>query len=196
MQQNLETIEAQLEDFNGKPARSFPGTTTQPAWSGVGSSAQRWIPPSLDAPSGRKPASQPSNVQIVTHQAQSHEMPKPPANGDVDYLGNKDMQSSDALPKTPPESDHGEQLTRNTMQGTDMSPKAMCMTQPMDPLNTTFCADTDNAMASMPMMDFMLMPPQAGAEMHDMGDSTMMDVWKDMELPSDIRDLLSGFSTY
>ncbi|KAG5756132.1 hypothetical protein H9Q70_001216 [Fusarium xylarioides] len=193
MQQNLETIEAQLEDFNGKPARSFSGTTTQPAWSGVSNSAQRWIPPSSNTSDGRKPS---SNVQNVTHQTQPHEPQRPLATADVDNNGNKDLQPSDALPKTPPESDHGEQLTRSTMQGTDMSPKVIGMTQSMDPLNATFCADVDGPMSSMPMMDFMLMPPQAGAEMHDMGDSTMMDVWKDMELPSDIRDLLSGFSTY
>ncbi|KAH7164971.1 fungal-specific transcription factor domain-containing protein [Fusarium sp. MPI-SDFR-AT-0072] len=200
MQQNLETIEAQLEDFNGKPTRSFPGTTTQPAWSGVSNSAQRWIPP-LDTSDGSKVARHPCNGQNVTHQAQPHEIQKPLATGDVDSLGNKGMQSSGALPKTPPESEHGEQLTRSTMQGADMSPKTMSMTQSMDqiardPLNATFCADADGAMTSMPMLEFMLMPPQASAEMHDMGDSTMMDAWKDMELPSDIRDLLSGFSTY
>ncbi|KAG4287334.1 hypothetical protein FPRO06_04986 [Fusarium proliferatum] len=196
MQQNLETIEAQLEEFNGKPARNFSGTTTQPAWSGVSNSAQRWISPSLDTSDGRKIASQPSTSQNTTHQAQSHETQKPLPTGDVNSLGNKGVQATDALPKTPPESDHGEQLTRSTMQGTDMSPKAIGATQSMDPLNGTFCADVDGPMASMPMLDFMLMPPQAGAEMHDMGDSAMMDVWKDMELPSDIRDLLSGFSTY
>ncbi|KAF5563766.1 fungal specific transcription factor [Fusarium phyllophilum] len=193
MQQNLETIEAQVEDFNGKPARSFPGTTTQPAWSAVSNCAQRWIPPSLNTSDGRKTS---SNVQNVTHPTQPHEPQRPLATGDVDNNGNKDVQPSDALPKTPPESDHGEQLTRSTMQGTDMSPKVMGVTQSMDPLNATFCADVDGPMSSMPMMDFMLMPPQAGAEIHDMGDSIMMDVWKDMELPSDIRDLLSGFSTY
>ncbi|CCT69331.1 uncharacterized protein FFUJ_06847 [Fusarium fujikuroi IMI 58289] len=196
MQQNLETIEAQLEEFNGKPARNFSGTTTQPAWSGVSNSAQRWISPSLDTSDGRKIASQPSTSQNTTHQGQSHEIQKSLPTGDVNNLGNKGVQGTDALPKTPPESDHGEQLTRSTMQGTDMSPKALGMTQSMEPLNGTFCADVDGPMASMPMLDFMLMPPQAGAEMHDMGDSTMMDVWKDMELPSDIRDLLSGFSTY
>ncbi|KAF5253679.1 hypothetical protein FANTH_1370 [Fusarium anthophilum] len=196
MQQNLETIEAQLEDFNGKPGRSFPGTTTQPAWSGVSNSAQRWIPPSLDISGGHKLNCNPPSSQNATHQVQTHEIQKPLPTGDMDSLNNKGAQNSDALPKTPPESDHGEQITRNTMQGTDMTPKAMGITQSMDPLNTTFCADTDGPMASMPMLDFMLMPPQAGTEMHEMGDSNMMDVWKDMELPSDIRDLLSGFSTY
>jgi hypothetical protein len=129
-------------------------------------------------------------------------MQKPLGTGDTEGPGNgKGIQSPGALPKTPPASDHGEHLTRSIMQGTGMSPKTTNMTQSMDqivrdPMNAAFGPDMDDGMASMPMLEFMLMPPQANAEMHDMGDSTMMDVWKDMELPSDIRDLLSGFSTY
>ncbi|KAF9786548.1 hypothetical protein IL306_014130 [Fusarium sp. DS 682] len=70
MQQNLETIEAQLEDFNGKPTRSCSGTAIQPAWSGLSTTAQRWISPMDTSDSSRVTCRVPKD-QNDTHEAQS-----------------------------------------------------------------------------------------------------------------------------
>ncbi|KAF4464555.1 fungal specific transcription factor [Fusarium albosuccineum] len=175
MQQNLESLEVQLEGYRAGEPRPMKDHDAR-----LRRQKQRGTPgtPGLGRSSHRRASGSDrrDDVEMLTTGIQT----RPEA-----HFPWSTTTPSRILPDTPPASDLGEKLAD------PKSPREQRM-------STETGQDQQTALVNSSMLDFMEMPGDVDQEI-DMDPFITMNMnatWKNFELPSDIHDLLSGYSTY
>ncbi|RTE75812.1 hypothetical protein BHE90_009742 [Fusarium euwallaceae] len=201
MQQNLESLEVQLEGYQPGDTRSATG---KKPWL-QRRQDQLWISdsPSLQH-SGSKLELYPSPQDKLedTELISANDEARSQAQCSGDIVG-----QCHVFPETPPQSVIFDKPAIGSVSNQTQSPpktiadltgRSINARSPGQPrTNTAATQEHQSDFVDMPIVDFMEMPSNMDQDLVDMDPSVAMnELWKNFDLPSDIHDLLSGFSTY
>ncbi|KAH6999323.1 fungal-specific transcription factor domain-containing protein [Ilyonectria destructans] len=215
MQQNLESIEAQLEDHRTEYAKTANNNSTTHDDYPPSSRKQRWIPriPDVDHTQGQNtpsPVGQENGSELFSTSTNSEVSRARTKQAQAELQGNgiTMMQSRVAPVLRRPGADWDKPELELVSKQAQLSPQAVQMS-PLAVLNDvksplaefmdpTLNGDPHATVGeNMSILDFMDMPGRDGHDMDDLDVSESINAaWGNLELPSDIHDLLSGISTY
>ncbi|KAL6405326.1 hypothetical protein AUP68_11078 [Ilyonectria robusta] len=204
MQQNLESIEAQLEDHRTVHAKTTNNNSTTHEDYSPSSWEQRWIPhiPDVDHTQGQNTLSPVGQENGKTSTTNSQ------LQAELQSNGSTMMQSRVALELRRPDANWDKPERELVSNQSQLSPQAVQTAPPaeLNDIKSSLAGFMDPTLNEDPhatvgenmlILDFMEMPGRTDHEMDNLDVSESINAaWGNLELASDIHDLLSGISTY